>query len=75
MLQKVATGELLLGVVLDFQVREMKEQGSPVDYVWPKEGAVLAPSPVAILAKGPNQAGARTLVDFLLSKEGQSKLA
>jgi len=74
-LQKVATGELLLGVVLDFQVREMKEQGSPVDYVWPKEGAVLAPSPVAILAKGPNQAGARTLVDFLLSKEGQSKLA
>jgi iron(III) transport system substrate-binding protein len=74
-LQKVATGELLLGVVLDFQVREMKDQGSPVDFVWPKEGAVLAPSPVAIVAKGPNLEGAKTFVEYVLSKAGQTKLS
>lgn len=74
-LQKIATGELLLGVVLDFQVREMKEQGSPVDFIWPKEGAVMAPSPIAIVAKGPNTENAKVFVEYVLSKAGQTKLS
>jgi iron(III) transport system substrate-binding protein len=42
--------------------------------VYPQEMLVI-PSPVAIMKGTPNLAAARKLVDFLLSKEGQTIIA
>ena len=73
-LQRIATGELLAGPVLDYMVTEMKEQGSPVDFVIPEEGAIAVASPIAKLKECKNPELAELFIDFTLSKEGQEIL-
>lgn len=74
-LQRIATGEIYAGPVLDYMVTEMKEQGSPVDFVIPEEGAVAVASPIAKLANCDNPELAELFIDFTLSQEGQAILA
>ena len=73
-LQRVATGELYAAPVLDYMVTEMKDEGSPVDFVIPAEGAVVVASPIAKLANCPNPELANLFIDYVLSAEGQSVL-
>ena len=73
-LQRVATGELYAAPVLDYMVTEMKDEGSPVDFVIPAEGAVVVASPIAKLANCPNPEMADMFIDYVLSAEGQSVL-
>lgn len=73
-LQRIATGELYAGPVLDYMVTEMKEEGSPVDFVIPAEGAVAVASPIAKLADCPNPELAELFIDYVLSAEGQQVL-
>ncbi len=47
--QKLATGEFVVASVVDFFLRDMKAKGSPVDHVWPREGAILIPTPIGIV--------------------------
>lgn len=72
--QMVATGELAAAIGLDFQIRALMAEGSPVDYVYPEDGAVFIPSPIAIFADAPNPDAAKHFVDFILSQEGQQVL-
>jgi len=74
-LQRIATGEILAGPVLDYMVTDMKAQGSPVDFVVPQEGAIAVASPIAKIANCKNPALAEKFIDFTLSKEGQEILA
>lgn len=74
-LQRIATGELLAGPVLDYMVTDMKAQGSPVDFVVPEEGAVAVASPIAKIANCKNPELAEKFIDFTLSKDGQGILA
>lgn len=69
--KKLATGEFLMVSVVDFMVREAKADGSPVDHIWPKEGAILIPTPVGILKGAKNPDGARAFLRYLYSPEGQ----
>ncbi len=69
--KKLATGEFHVVSVVDFMVREAKAAGSPVDHVWPKEGAILVPTPVGILKGAKNPDGARAFLRYLYSPEGQ----
>ncbi len=69
--KKLATGEFHMVSVVDFMVREAKAAGSPVDHVWPKEGAILIPTPVGILKGAKNPDGARAFLRYLYSPEGQ----
>lgn len=73
-LQRIATGEILAGPVLDYMVTEMKEQGSPVDFVIPEEGAIAVASPIAKLKDCKNPELAELFIDFTLSAEGQEIL-
>jgi iron(III) transport system substrate-binding protein len=73
-LRSVATGEKAYGVLVDFMAFNAKKQGSPVEFVVPKEGLTMVTEPVAILKTASNKPAARAFVDFLLSDEGQ-KLA
>jgi iron(III) transport system substrate-binding protein len=70
----LATGELTVGIVLDYMIRGAKAKGSPVDYVWPEEGTVMIPSPIAIFNTSQNPEAAKVFVDYTLSKEGQTTL-
>lgn len=70
-LRAVATGEKAYGIIVDFMAFNAKQQGSPVEFVFPKEGVTVVTEPVAILRTAQNKAAARAFVDFLLSDEGQ----
>ncbi|HSB71163.1 MAG TPA: ABC transporter substrate-binding protein [Candidatus Methylomirabilis sp.] len=69
--KKLATGEFHLVSVVDFMVREAKASGSPVDHIWPTEGAILVPTPFGILKGAKNPEGARAFLRYLYSPEGQ----
>ncbi|MGL4243141.1 MAG: ABC transporter substrate-binding protein [Beijerinckiaceae bacterium] len=73
-LRAVATGEKTYGILVDFMAFNAKQQGSPVEFVFPKEGVTAVTEPVAILKTAQNKAAARAFVDYLLSDDGQ-KLA
>jgi iron(III) transport system substrate-binding protein len=72
--QMTATGEIHASIGLDFQIRGLKDQGSPVEYVYPADGAVFIPSPMAIFNSSENQDAAKRFVDYILSREGQQVL-
>jgi iron(III) transport system substrate-binding protein len=73
-LRAVATGEKAYGILVDFMAFNARQQGSPVEFVFPKEGVTVVTEPVAILRTAQNKPAARAFVDYLLSEEGQ-KLA
>ncbi|TWG92429.1 iron(III) transport system substrate-binding protein [Mesorhizobium sp. J18] len=70
-LQAVAGGEKLYGMIVDFMPIREKAKGAPVDFVFPEEGVSAISEPVAILANTKNPEAAKAFVDFLISREGQ----
>jgi len=70
-LQKLASGEIVVAQIVDFFVRHAKAQGSPVDYVVPTEGAVIIPTPVAIVKTTGNLAAAQAFVNYLYTPDAQ----
>ncbi|WP_085904064.1 ABC transporter substrate-binding protein [Kiloniella majae] len=67
----VASGEKPYGVVVDFLAIRNKADGSPIDFVFPKEGVTYVTEPVAILDSAKNIDAAQKFVDFVLSQKGQ----
>jgi iron(III) transport system substrate-binding protein len=74
-LEAVAGGQKLYGVIVDFMAIRARERGSPVEFVFPKEGVTFVTEPVAILRTAKNPTAARAFVDFLIAPEGQSLAA
>jgi iron(III) transport system substrate-binding protein len=70
----VTEGTFEAVAVLDYMAREAKAAGSPIDFAYPASGTVVIPSPIAITTAAPNPAGARAVVDFILSQPGQKIL-
>ncbi|NJE08674.1 extracellular solute-binding protein [Thermococcus sp. M39] len=70
----VIEGQDPIGVTLDYMVRQAIADGAPINYVYPEDGTVLIPSPIAILKTTENPDAAKAFVDFLLSKEVQELL-
>jgi len=70
-LTEVAGGEKLYGVIVDFMALNAEHAGSPVGFVFPREGVSVVTEPVAILKTAHNLPAARAFVDFLLSPAGQ----
>lgn len=71
-LQAVAGGEKLFGMIVDFMPIREKAKGAPVEFVFPEEGVSAVTEPVAILSTARNPEAAKAFVDFLLSPEGQA---
>ena len=70
-LQKVESGEADAGVLLLENALTARARGSPIELVWPEDGAVVIPGYVAIFQTTRNPVAAKALVDVLLSPEGQ----
>jgi iron(III) transport system substrate-binding protein len=73
-LKSVAGGEKSYGILVDFMALNAKAKGSPVEFVFPKEGVPAVTEPVAILKTTKNLDAAKAFIDFILSDDGQ-KLA
>ncbi len=69
----VNSGQVGLGVVIDFFAFSARAANFPVKFVYPTVSTVV-PANVGIIANAPNQAAARAFVDFLLSDAGQELL-
>lgn len=69
--QKVASNELHMAIALDYQVKNMRDGGSPIDYAVPKEGLVMVVSPIALLKDSPNPKGGEIFLDYVISAECQ----
>jgi iron(III) transport system substrate-binding protein len=74
-LQAVAGGEKLYGMIVDFMPIREKAKGAPVEFVFPAEGVSAVTEPVAVLSATKNPEAAKAFVDFLLSVEGQELAA
>jgi iron(III) transport system substrate-binding protein len=70
-MKAVASGDKTYGMVVDYMVARAKQDGSPVELVYPKEGVTAVTEPVGIVKNTPNAASARKFIDFVLSVEGQ----
>ncbi len=71
---EVSSGAYLIGFTLDNMVRDLKKAGSPIELVYPTDGAVLVPSPIAIIKTTDHLAAAKAFVDYVLSPNGQQAL-
>lgn len=70
----VAQGVYDAGLTTANSAYAAKDDGSPVDVVWPEPGAVAIYGPVAIAADSADVSGARSFISFVLGDEGQSVL-
>ena len=70
-LNAVAGGQKMYGIIVEFMALNAKAKGSPVDFVFPAEGVSIVTEPTAILSTTKNPQAAKAFVDFLLSREGQ----
>lgn len=74
-LSRVESGERPIGVVLLENLLAARRKGSPAVPIFPSDGAVLVPGPIAMTSACPNPAGAAAIYDFILSEEGQRAIA
>lgn len=67
----VASGDKDLGMIVDYMAVREEKKGSPVKFIYPKEGVPAITEPIGIVKSTKNADGAKALVDFILSEEGQ----
>ncbi|HUP58625.1 MAG TPA: extracellular solute-binding protein [Bdellovibrionota bacterium] len=73
-IQKVESGEKKIGIVLLENALAAKKRGSPIDVIYPADGAIPIPSVQVRLKGSGNPEGAAKFAGFVLSAEGQGLL-
>ncbi|APZ51357.1 ABC transporter substrate-binding protein [Salipiger abyssi] len=71
----VASGMAKYAIIVDANTLRAKADGSPVDYIAPKDGVSFITEPAAIMATTQHPDEAKIFIDFLLSREGQELVA
>lgn len=69
--QKVASGEFPVGMTLDYIARDLNVKGSPINIIYPEDGTIAIPSPVAIMKSTKNMEASMQFVNYILSINGQ----
>lgn len=73
-IQKVESGEKKIGIVLLENALAARKRGSPIDIIYPTDGAIPIPSVQVILKNSKQTDSAVKFADFLLSTPGQQLL-
>ena len=69
---KLLTGEYAAAMILEENILKLANtKKEPLKVIYPKDGVVQVPSPIAIFNTTKNPEGAKAMVDWWLSKEGQ----
>lgn len=69
------TGDIIMGVELDYYVETMKDQKYPVDYVFPKEKAIGIPQYLSLVKGTKNQEAAEAFINLMISAKVQEDMA
>jgi iron(III) transport system substrate-binding protein len=70
-IKEVGNGRYNIGIGVIYIAKTMKELGLPVDYIYPEDGIITVPSPIAIIKFSSNIEAAKKLYDYIISIEGQ----
>jgi iron(III) transport system substrate-binding protein len=73
-LNRIETGERPVGILLLENLLKAKEKGSLVDVIYPEDGVLPIPSPIAITAKTAHPELAKKVVDWFFSEEAQREI-
>jgi ABC-type Fe3+ transport system substrate-binding protein len=71
--EAVNSGQVGIGIVIDFFAFSAQASGFPVKFVYPTVTTIV-PANVAVITNAPNKAGAEAFVNYLLSPAGQEVL-
>ena len=71
---KLVTGEYLAGMILEENILKIMDKGEPIKVVYPEDGTIVIPSPIAIIGTTQNQEAAKAVTNWWLSKEGQEAI-
>ena len=71
--EAVNSGQVGIGIVIDFFGFSAQASGFPVKFVYPTVTTIV-PANVAVIANAPNKAGAEAFINYLLSPAGQEVL-
>jgi iron(III) transport system substrate-binding protein len=74
----VVSGQVVFGLTDTDDAHEAVKSGAPVEVVYPDQdnfGALFMPTSVMVMKGGPNPKTARQLVDYLLSKPVEQRMA
>jgi putative spermidine/putrescine transport system substrate-binding protein len=69
------TGDVVMAMELDYYLEAMKDQGYPIDYVYPKEGAVGVPEYVSIVKGTKYPDLAELFLNLMIDPKVQSEFA
>lgn len=69
----VGSGQLMVGLTIDFFAVSAIANGAPLKFIYPKMVG-YSPAHIAILRDAPNLEGAKAFSDFVLSESGQQLL-
>ncbi|MGQ2967226.1 MAG: ABC transporter substrate-binding protein [Allorhizobium sp.] len=72
-IEAVARGEKAYGIIIEYMALNAKKKGSPVDFVFPKEGVSSITQPFAVLKGSDSVEAAKTFVAWQLSKAAQAQ--
>lgn len=75
MAQMLQTGEAGLVVWGNGRVQAVIDQGAPVEFVYPKEGAIALMTAICVVEGAPQSALGQTFLQYVLSPEVQAQLA
>lgn len=70
-LPNLASGEISIGIMRDDTARESREEGTPIECVYPLDGSIPVPSTLAMRKWANNRLSAKKFIDFVISPEGQ----
>ncbi len=76
--KRVADGHVAFGLTDTDDAYEAMKEGKPVQRVFPDQdrlGALIVPNTVSLLKNSPHQENGKKLIDYLLTREVEAKLA
>jgi iron(III) transport system substrate-binding protein len=71
----LTSGEFAVIKGIDYVLANQADEGAPVAFLFPEEGAVTVASPLAIPASASNVEAAQAFIDYIISQEGQEFMA
>lgn len=69
--QEIAGGGRPIGVVVDYLVRDLAAEGSPIEVIYASEGSPYITEPAGVFESSDQKEAAERYINFLLSEEGQ----
>ena len=70
-IEGVARGEKVYGIIIEYMAFNAKAKGSPVNFAFPQEGVSAITQPVAILKTSKNVNAAKAFVAWQMTEEAQ----